>query len=322
MSARCPSCHATVPAGETICLDCGTELVFVAPGDEAGDLSAVAAPEVAVAAPPVAEAPAAEPAEPVAKATPCPDCAERVTPDANGLCPICGHDFATPVTIDENEFFRAPPSLDEALEAERQRAARLAGFGTDSTTPGAGASPSPAREFGAGAPPTPAASTPDHGFERTPSATFGAGGSGAEGAPLPSERTRHRYRGEPGEAPLAEGQAWLFVEGGQSVFFEGRMTQRVRLDVDQLLVGRRDPPAGHYPDIDLAHFRHIDGHISRRHARIYRELGQWRVEDLCDNDATFLNDPSHVLNRDSAPLTDGDRVMISDSVILTFRLAR
>jgi RNA polymerase subunit RPABC4/transcription elongation factor Spt4 len=294
MSARCPSCHASVPAGETICLDCGTELVFTAP-------SAADAPTPS--ADPVAEAPPARRDDAPTKAA-CPDCGEHVQADANGLCPVCGHDFASPVMIDEDAFFRAPPSLDQALAAERERAARFAG------TP-----PPPAATAAA---PQASLSPP----AATQGATFGAGAA-RPAAPLPSDRSRQRFAGEPGETLTAgTEQALLFVEGGQSVFFDGRMTQRVRLDVDQLLVGRRDPPAGHYPDIDLAHFRHIDGHISRRHARIYRERGQWRIEDLCDNDATFLNDPSHVLNGESSALTDGDRIMISDSVILTFRLTR
>ena len=297
MSARCPSCHASVPAGETICLDCGTELVFSAPVAPA----TVDAPQQSP--PPTAASTSSAPAKAA-----CPDCGESVHADSNGLCPVCGHDFASPVTIDEDAFFRAPPSLEQALAAERERAARLAG-----ASPQAAGGSAPAAPSTQGEP----------GEPRSASAAMFGAGAPAPSAPLPSDRSRQRFAGEPGDPlPAAGEQALLFVEGGQSVFFDGRMVQRVRLDVDQLLVGRRDPQAGHYPDIDLAHFRHIDGHISRRHARVYREHGQWRVEDLCDNDATFLNDASHALNGDSAALNDGDRIMISDSVILTFRLTR
>ncbi len=139
--------------------------------------------------------------------------------------------------------------------------------------------------------------------------------------PLPGDRHRQRFRSSNnGEYLAVEAEAWLIVEGGQSVFFDGRMTGQVRLDVDQILIGRRDPSQGHYPDIDLGHFRHIDGHISRRHARIYRRQGQWFLEDLCDNAATYLNDKGHVLNGETTPLKDGDQVLVSDSVAMTFRL--
>jgi pSer/pThr/pTyr-binding forkhead associated (FHA) protein len=98
------------------------------------------------------------------------------------------------------------------------------------------------------------------------------------------------------------------------------MTAQVRLDVDQVLIGRRDPSQGHYPDLDLGHFRQIDAHISRRHARVYRKGSRWFLEDLCENDATYLNDKAHVLNGESVPLKNGDEVLISDSVAMTFRV--
>lgn len=423
MSQTCPSCHAAVPAGETICLECGTELVFVsqdalpaplapehagAAGDTADD-AAHAHPEPATDD---AEA-GASAAEPAIEA-PCPDCGERVSPDANGLCPVCGFDFSSSVDIDEDEFFKPPPSLDDAMAAERDRVEQLArmpapGARPSGSPPSVDGSASPAsgvapREFGAGAqgvrspsththegdlgrgataapplggppaagprthtslptthpsaqtsarvpqqpsvPPQPAGAhpyagagaystqdaygAPAHGYGGAPpaygghAAGYGAPPQHARGPmPLPSERSRVRYSSDSGaHGAVGTVAAWIFVDGQQSVFFDGRMTSQLRLDVDELLIGRRDPAAGHYPDIDLAHFRHIDGHISRRHARLKRRAGQWYLEDLCDNDATFLNDQAHVLNREEATLSDGDRIMISDSVSLTFRMMR
>lgn len=293
---KCPSCGASVPAGETICLDCGTELVFGVIDD---------AP---------AQAPAREPepvtaAEPAGREVSCPDCSERVTPDANGLCPICGHDFGGFVEIDEDEFFKDPPSLEEAMEAERQRLLQLqadAGAQARSSTG--------APVFTSG------------GSSGTTGGMAGGAPSAADAAPqppgempLPGDRHRTRYR--TGAQPAAASEAaWLIVEGGQSVFFDGRMTAQIRLDVDQILIGRRDPAEGHYPDVDLGHFRHIDGHISRRHARVYRQQGRWYLEDLCENDATYLNDKAHVINGETVPLKEGDRVLVSDSVAMTFRL--
>lgn len=266
-------------------MECGTELVIATP--DAPDAAADVAPAPHAA-------PSAVVPEPASAVT-CPDCGERVRADANGLCPVCGHDFAAPVEIDEAEFFRAPPSLDEVRNAAAGGRGRGAGAATASAARGASPPPSSARVAPSDPPPRP--------------------------APLPADRFRTRFRSETGEQLVApaEEAAWLVIEGGQSVFFEGRMVDRLRLDVDELLIGRRDPSVGHYPDIDLTHFVHIDRHISRRHARMLRVDGQWFVEDLCDNDATWLNDRAHVLNRDRAELTDGDRVLVSDSIAMVFR---
>ncbi len=283
---NCPSCGAKVPAGETICMDCGTELVFAM-----SDAPPVSAPEPA----PEASAPKAKSKS---KEIPCPDCGEVVAPDANGLCIICGHDFGGIVEIDEDEFFQDPPSLEEAMEAERRRLAGDAPMGiAEPSLPGDARLPSDAGLPGDSEP-----------------APRGA-------PPLPGDRKRQRWKGTgPQPAVGAVEEAWLMVGGSQTVFFDGRMTSQIKLNVDQVLIGRRDPSQGHYPDIDLGHFRQIDAHISRRHARVYRKGGRWFLEDLCENDATYLNDKAHVLNGQTVPLKNGDKVLISDSVAMTFRI--
>lgn len=327
---RCPSCDAKVPAGETICADCGTELVIA---DPVGAPTAAAKPVATATAPLI-----------VARTT-CPDCAESVVSDANGWCPVCGHDFtprrpteqdatnrgehqpdqplprppehdahngewdrngpakSTPSPeFDEREFFREPPSLDQ-VRAERARAMQQGGGPRPEGTP----LPSSA--------PLPGAATP------MPSEAFSQAPAAIAPAQLPGDRRKARFQGGDSGAFTVEATAAseLWVEGGQKVFFEGAMTDCIRLDMDQLLIGRRDPAQGHYPEIDLAHLMSLDPHISRRHARIYRSQGRWRVEDLCNNDATFVNDRAHLLNRASHELQDGDRILISDAVALVFR---
>jgi pSer/pThr/pTyr-binding forkhead associated (FHA) protein len=87
-----------------------------------------------------------------------------------------------------------------------------------------------------------------------------------------------------------------------------------------LLVGRRDVMANHYPDVDLMMYRKLDPAISRRHLRIFREGGEHYVEDLCNNNATFINDYSNKLNHERRILRDGDRVFVSMSLALIFRV--
>lgn len=276
MISNCPSCGAGIAAGETICMECGTELVLV---------SDAAPPQ---AAPSAGSAPAAPGSDDGARE--CPDCLSTVTPDRNGLCSICGHDFGDDepaAEFDERTFFAEPPSLDE-LRAAQARGTRP---------------PPPGTAVAAPAPQAPAAPLP-----------------------LPSDRVRTRFQGGSDEVrqPAAHGAptvaACLVVEGGQTVFFDGEMTSTLPLDVDQVLIGRRDPAAGHYPEVDLTHLAQLDPHISRRHARVIRTRAGYFLEDLCSNDATFLNDRAHMLNGERHELHDGDRILISDAVAMRFHL--
>jgi predicted component of type VI protein secretion system len=281
MITHCPSCGEGVAAGETICMECGTELVLVT---GAGAEAAQSA-QSAQSAQPAQQVVAGE----AAGARECPDCFSSVVPDRNGFCSICGHDFSEDVpdvseTFDERTFFTEPPSLDQLRMAEMR--------------PGAhSVSPPPASPVAPASP-----------------------------LPLPSDRVRTRFQGsssptiDPGPAASVAAAARLDVEGGQTVFFDGEMTSSVPLDVDQVLIGRRDPAAGHYPEVDLTHLAQLDPHISRRHARIVRTRAGFFVEDLCSNDATFLNDRAHALNGERHELHDGDRVLISDAIAMRFRI--
>ncbi|MBX3013610.1 MAG: FHA domain-containing protein [Caldilineaceae bacterium] len=55
-----------------------------------------------------------------------------------------------------------------------------------------------------------------------------------------------------------------------------------------LLIGRLDPIDGIYPDIDLTpHDR--DAGVSRRHAELYEQGGQWFIKDLGSTNYTVIN---------------------------------
>lgn len=348
MSTRCPSCSARVPAGETICAECGTELVLLD------------------TRPAATSSPAGKPADDAGPTIrDCADCGSQVLPDPNGLCPVCGAEMGASAAaapgpasaansdipvIDEREFFREPPSL-EQVRAAGALARRQAAAVPHAGSAGYGPPPAPPAPV-----PVPHSANPAHlaaawlqAAPQWPDATRGwvpphggppmvpvlappPAGPGRP-MPLPADRVRSRFQGDttappvaeplvPPPAPAAESTATLVVEGGQSVFFDGEMRTALHLDVDELLIGRRDPVAGHYPEIDLTHLAALDPHISRRHARILRARNRWFVEDLCTNSATFLNDRAHVLNGTRHPLQDGDRIFISDAVAMTFRSGR
>ena len=112
----------------------------------------------------------------------------------------------------------------------------------------------------------------------------------------------------------------LRVSEGKEVFYRGEYVREIALSGEELLVGRRDVMAGHYPDIDLAMYWKADKRVSRRHLRFYFNCnGSFFVEDLCNNQSTFLNDIQRPINRERIELHLGDRVKVSQSVVFEFR---
>lgn len=125
----------------------------------------------------------------------------------------------------------------------------------------------------------------------------------------------------PTEDPYAGKEVYLEVEDGREVFYHGNYVLQIPLHNGELLIGRRDVMAGHYPDVDLAMYWRNDRSLSRKHLRIYSDInGAYYVEDICNNNATFINDRNHPLNRDRAELKPGDRIIVSNSVSFVFRV--
>ncbi|MFW5927453.1 MAG: GGDEF domain-containing protein, partial [Wenzhouxiangella sp.] len=80
-----------------------------------------------------------------------------------------------------------------------------------------------------------------------------------------------------------------------------RLGSQVVLDERPVVIGR---------SIE-ADFQISERSISRRHCRVYRDGGQYRIEDLGSTNHTYLNDA----RIDEAPLRDGDHVRISQTVL-------
>jgi pSer/pThr/pTyr-binding forkhead associated (FHA) protein len=82
-------------------------------------------------------------------------------------------------------------------------------------------------------------------------------------------------------------------------------------DRDQLIVGRSDVYSGVQPDIDLGPYGASTHGISRRHARLTRDQGRYRIEDLQSANLTYVNDQR--LNAGmSLELQDGDRLLFGN----------
>ena len=80
-------------------------------------------------------------------------------------------------------------------------------------------------------------------------------------------------------------------------------------DKDEILVGREDPLSEPpiFPDVDLTPYGGEEGGVSRRHARIFRQGGQYFLEDLHSTNYTKL-DGMKLAPRSPQVLQSGARV--------------
>lgn len=80
------------------------------------------------------------------------------------------------------------------------------------------------------------------------------------------------------------------------------------------LVGRQDPQANIFPEVDLSRF---DPHtkISRRHARIWRESGTYLLEDLGSVNGTVINEQVALAPKQPRVLESGDRIRLGETTL-------
>jgi hypothetical protein len=89
---------------------------------------------------------------------------------------------------------------------------------------------------------------------------------------------------------------------------------------NEVLVGREDPASNIYPDIDLTPHGGEEGGVSRMHAKIYLDGGQYMVEDLNSTNFTQLN-RQKLSPKTPTPIKDGDELRLG-RVVLTFKTAQ
>ena len=76
---------------------------------------------------------------------------------------------------------------------------------------------------------------------------------------------------------------------------------------NELIVGREDPISGIHPDIDLTPHGGEAGGVSRRHAVLRQQNGQWSVTDLDSTNYTRV-DGNRIAPNTETPLHDGARL--------------
>ena len=112
-------------------------------------------------------------------------------------------------------------------------------------------------------------------------------------------------------APAAALTARLVVEADNQEFdLSGK---------DNIVIGREDAVSNIYPDVDLTPHGGEEGGVSRLHARIFYENGQYMLEDENSTNFTFLN-RQKLAGKTPTPLHDNDEVRLG-RVLLRFKEA-
>ena len=86
---------------------------------------------------------------------------------------------------------------------------------------------------------------------------------------------------------------------------------------DNVVVGREDAVSNIFPDVDLTPHGGEEGGVSRLHARIFIENGQYMIEDENSTNFTFLN-RQRLAGKTPTPLHDNDEIKLG-RVLLRFK---
>lgn len=102
--------------------------------------------------------------------------------------------------------------------------------------------------------------------------------------------------------------AKLIIERGQSIGTEFSLTS------GESNIGRWDADNGVFPDVDLdAH--DAEAKVSRKHARIHNNSGQYMLEDLGSTNGTFINRGRRLLPGSPHVLNDGDEIIVGKTFL-------
>lgn len=104
-----------------------------------------------------------------------------------------------------------------------------------------------------------------------------------------------------------------------TVYANRQPVMRLAVDMDEVLIGRRDPVADAYPDLDLTELD-PEAHISRKHAYIYRQNKNYTLYAV-SNAGTQLNADLLDLG-DRRALSDGDVIVLAGKIAMKFELPK
>lgn len=102
--------------------------------------------------------------------------------------------------------------------------------------------------------------------------------------------------------------ARLVIERGKSV------GKQFMLSAAESHIGRWDADGGIFPDVDLDS-DDPEAKVSRRHARITFQDGQYLLEDLGSTNGTFINRGKRLAPGARQPLKDGDEIIVGKTFL-------
>jgi hypothetical protein len=270
-SVICPACGAGNVPGEAFCDFCGLPLEAPVPAvQEMPELEAVSREAELEAAPEPAAPPAEVALPPV----------EAPAPAAGPVCPACG----------------AAVSADEAFCAACGASLALAPI-----------PPAPVPEVEPPVEAAPVEPTPPPPPAAAP--VCPACGAEIEAGDVFCSACGYALQAAPASAPVVEAvpaAAGPAPEGPRLVV----VTSGAEIPLptgDEILVGREDPVSGIYPQVDLTPHGGEEGGVSRQHARIILEAGNYFVEDLDSTNFTFVN-KQKLAPKTRQPVGDGDEI--------------
>jgi len=88
---------------------------------------------------------------------------------------------------------------------------------------------------------------------------------------------------------------------------------------DSIIIGREDAVSNIFPDVDLTPHGREEGGVSRLHARIFVDNGQYMLEDENSTNFTFLN-RQRLAGKTPTQLNDNDEIKLG-RVLLRFKTA-
>lgn len=112
----------------------------------------------------------------------------------------------------------------------------------------------------------------------------------------------------PKPSPTGVPRAKLVIQRGGTVGKEFILTET------ESNIGRWDADGGIFPDVDLDQ-DDPEAKVSRRHARIVCQDGQYVLEDLGSTNGTFVNRGRRLLPGNRHPLNDGDEIIVGKTFL-------
>lgn len=110
----------------------------------------------------------------------------------------------------------------------------------------------------------------------------------------------------------------VFSEPATLTIYQNRQpVHTVAIDGDEMLIGRRDPVANAFPEIDLSEYDG-EGSVSRKHAYIFRQNKHYTLY-VTSNTGTQINQDLLSLG-DRRELSDGDVIILAGKLAMKFQI--